>query len=149
MWVCYKDGLEYMEHIRKVRREIRLLMEQIERDTVMASGVSAIRYDIDHVQSSPIQDRMGEIVTTIVMTTETLHDRIHELQELESDARSILIQLKEEHERILTLHYFDGKNWTEVASNLGYNDKYLYELRDRALTELTEVLEAIRMEVSA
>lgn len=148
MWICYKDGLEYMEHIRKVRREIRLLMEQIERDTVLASGVSAIRYDIDHVQTSPIQDRMAEIVTTIVMTAQTLHDRVHELQELETEAREVLVLLREEHERILTLHYFDGKSWTEIAETLGYNDKYLYELRDKALTELTGILE-LQIEQSA
>jgi len=148
MWICYKDGLEYMEHILKIRREIRLLMEQIERDTVLASGVSAIRYDIDHVQTSPIQDRMAEIVTTIVMTAETLHDRIHELQGLETEAREVLVLLREEHERILTLHYFDGKSWAEIAETLGYNDKYLYELRDKALTELTERLQN-QMEVSA
>ena len=142
MWIRYTNGIEYMENIRKVRREIRLLMEQIERDSVLASGVSAIRYDVDHVQTSPISDRMAEIVTSIVIATDTLHERVIELQSMETEIRSILVQLKEEHERVLTLHYLDGKSWSQVAEYMGYGEKYTFRLKNRALTELTDVLQS-------
>lgn len=136
-------GREYMETIRKVRRDIRLLMEQIERDNVIASGVQAIRYDVDHVQTSPIGDRMSDIVANIVENTETLLNRIQTLQALEHDARHLLLNLKEEHERALVLHYIDDMPWSQVADKMGYGEKYIFVIRDNAFRELDDLLQDI------
>ena len=129
-------GRDYMETIRRVKREIRLLMEQIERDSVIAQGVTAIRYDVDRVQTSPVSDRMGDIVARITETTELLYDRISLLQGLEEDARRLLVNLKPEHERVLVYRYIDDMGWTQVSEKIGYNEKYIFTLRDSALNEL-------------
>jgi DNA-directed RNA polymerase specialized sigma24 family protein len=125
-----------METIRRVKREIRLLMEQIERDSVIAQGVTAIRYDVDRVQTSPVSDRMGDIVARITETTELLYDRISLLQGLEEDARRLLVNLKPEHERVLVYRYIDDMGWAQVSEKIGYNEKYIFTLRDSALNEL-------------
>lgn len=129
-------GRDYMETIRRVKREIRLLMEQIERDSVIAQGVTAIRYDVDRVQTSPVSDRMGDIVARITETTELLYDRISLLQGLEEDARRLLVNLKPEHERVLVYRYIDDMGWAQVSEKIGYNEKYIFSLRDSALNEL-------------
>lgn len=129
-------GRDYMETIRRVKREIRLLMEQIERDSVIAQGVTAIRYDVDRVQTSPVSDRMGDIVARITETTELLYDRISLLQGLEEDARRLLVNLKPEHERVLVYRYIDDMGWAQVSERIGYNEKYIFTLRDSALNEL-------------
>lgn len=129
-------GRDYMETIRRVKREIRLLMEQIERDSVIAQGVTAIRYDVDRVQTSPVSDRMGDIVARITETTELLYDRISLLQGLEEDARRLLVNLKPEHERVLVYRYIDDMGWAQVSEKIGYNEKYIFTLRDSALNEL-------------
>lgn len=134
-------GDEYMRHIVNVRREIRLLMEQIERDETIAAGVKAIRYDFDKVQTSP-QDILPEIIANIVITTEKLYDRIETLQKLEEAARGVLLQLKEKHERVLVLHYLNNMTWERIAKELSYDEKYIYEVKDAALDELTEVLQS-------
>lgn len=133
-------GKEYMDQLRKIRREIRLLEEQILRDTVLASHVKAIRYDIDRVQTSPSGDQMTNIVSSLVVETDKLYEQIKKLHEKENEARSYLILLPEELERVLSLHYLDGKRWDEVATLMNYADKYIYEVRGRALDELTKVL---------
>ena len=133
-------GKQYMDQLRKIRREIRLLEEQILRDTVLASHVKAIRYDIDRVQTSPSGDQMTNIVSSIVAETEKLYAQIKKLQEKENEARSYLILLPEELERVLSLHYLDGKRWDEIAILMNYADKYIYEVRSKALDELTKVL---------
>lgn len=133
-------GKEYMNRIRLIRREIRLLEEQILRDTVFASNVKAIRYDIDKIQTSPVGDRMADIISGIVNATDELHERIKLLQEKESEARTYLLQLREEHERVLILHYLDGYKWDVVADKMNYSEKYIYDIKDKALAELTEVL---------
>lgn len=137
------NGREYMETIRKVRRDIRLLMEQIERDAAIASGAQAIRYDVDHVQTSPIGDRMSDIVANIVENTDTLLNRIQTLQALEHDARHLLLNLKEEHERALVLHYIDDMPWSQVADKMGYGEKYIFVIRDNAFRELDDLLQDI------
>lgn len=136
------SGKDYMEQIRTVRRRIRLLKEQIERDTVMASGVTAIRYDKDVVQTSPVGDRMVDIVGKIIETTKDLEEEIHKLQMYEEEAIGYLVQLKDEHERVLSLHYLEGIGWSEVSTIMGYHEKYIYDVRDKALLELDEILKA-------
>lgn len=133
-------GKEYMDQIRKVRREIRLLEEQILRDTVFASNVKAIRYDVDKVQTSPDGDRMADIVSGIIGSEEKLYNKIKYLMKKEEEARTYLVQLREEHERVLVLHYFDGLKWEDVAEKVGYDDKYIYDLKNKALDELTQLL---------
>lgn len=133
-------GQEFMRQIKKIRRKIRLLSEQIERDTVLASGVGAIRYDKVSVQTSPIQDRMTDIIANIIQSTDEYEYQIKLLQKQEAQARSLLIQLTECHERVLSLHYLDGLSWSQVAVKLNYDDGYIYEVKDKALNELTKVL---------
>lgn len=129
-------GKEYMENIRRVRRDVRLLMEQIERDSTLAQGVTAIRYDVDRVQTSPVGDRMGDIVAKIVETTNTLHERIIYLQNLEEEARAMLLKLDEEHERVLVYRYIDEMSWTSVAEKMGYSEKHVFTICDKAMAEL-------------
>lgn len=129
-----------MKNIRNTRRKIRLLKEQIERDEILAAGVSAIRYDKDKVQTSAVGDRMTVIVGKIIDATAKLQEEIYMLQLQEEEAIGYLVNLKEEHERILTYHYLDGMDWKDVADLMGYTYNYIYELKQQALVELNEVL---------
>lgn len=133
-------GKEYMEQIRNVRREIRLLEEQILRDTVYASNVKAIRYDVDRVQTSPDGDRMADIISGIVGAEEKMYNKVKYLMKKEEEARTYLVQLREEHERVLVLHYMEGLKWEDVAAKVGYDDKYIYDVKRQALDELTQLL---------
>lgn len=133
-------GKEYMEQIRNVRREIRLLQEQILRDTVYASNVKAIRYDVDRVQTSPDGDRMADIISGIVGAEDKLYKKVKDLMKREDEARNYLLQLREEYERVLVLHYFEGLKWEDVADKIGYDDKYIYDVKNRALDALTQLL---------
>lgn len=133
-------GKEYMKQIRDIHREIRLLEEQIIRQEVYASSARAIRYDLDKVQTSPEGDSMAMIVSDIVEATYKLRDKILTLMKKEDEARLYLVKLREEHERVLVLHYFDGLKWEDVAEKIGYDDKYIYDVKNKALDELTQVL---------
>lgn len=134
-------GKEYMHGIRLIRRKIKLLEEQIERDRTLVAGVSAISYNKERVQTTPIQDRMTDIIAKIIETTDKLKEEIHNLQMMEEDAVGYLVQLDEQYERVLTYHYIDGYEWSKVADLMRYtNEKYVYEVKEKALAELTEVL---------
>ena len=133
-------GKEYMEQIRNVRREIRLLEEQILRDTVYASNVKAIRYDVDRVQTSPEGDRMADILSEIVRAEDKLREKIQTLMKQEDEARSYLVLLREEQERVLVLHYFRGLKWEDVAEQTYYSLSRIYEIKNEALNELTHIL---------
>lgn len=135
-------GKEYMEQIRNVRREIRLLQEQILRDTVYASNVKAIRYDVDRVQTSPEGDRMADIVSGIIGAEEQLYQKIEHLMKQEDDARKYLLQLQEEQERVIVLHYFNNLKWDDVAEQTGYSLSRVYEIKNEGLNKLTEVLKS-------
>ena len=129
-------GRAYMENIRMIRRDIRLLMEQIARDSVLAQGVTAIRYDVDRVQTSPVSDRMADIVARITETTDTLYDRITLMQGIEEEARQLLLNLEVEHERVLVYRYFDEMSWPSIAERMGYSEKHVFAIQDKAFSEL-------------
>ena len=133
-------GKEYMERIRNVRREIRLLQEQILRDTVYASNVKAIRYDVDRVQTSPDGDRMADIISGIVGAEDKLYKKVKDLMKKEDEARNYLLQLREEQERVLVLHYFNDLKWDDVAEQTGYSLSRVYEIKNDGLNELTQLL---------
>ncbi len=133
-------GREYMETIRKVKREIRMIMDDIERETVLAAGVKAIRYDVDKVQTSPAGDRMADIIARITEDTDRLNERISYLLDLEETARRILVNLRDESARVLELHYLDGLSWVAISERMGYSDKHVFKLYDRALQEFDEIL---------
>ncbi len=133
-------GREYMETIRRVKREIRMIMDDIERETVLAAGVKAIRYDVDKVQTSPAGDRMADIIARITEDTDRLNERISYLLDLEETARRILVNLRDESARVLELHYLDGLSWVAISERMGYSDKHVFKLYDRALQEFDEIL---------
>lgn len=133
---------QYMHKITNVRRRIRLLKERIERDYYLAEGVTAIRYDKDHVQTSQVGDRMAEIIGKIIESTQDLQNEIHQLQLYEEELIGLLLQLSETSERLLSMHYLDGVTWTDIAEQMGYERQYIYELKDKALAELDEILKA-------
>lgn len=134
-------GKQYMQGLVTIKRRIRLLKERIERFEVMASGVGAIRYDKERVQTSPTGDRITEIVANIIESTEELKSEIVRLQEYEKEAETYLIQLDEQYERVLKYHYIDSYDWPVVAELMRYtNEKYVYEVKDKALTALDEIL---------
>ena len=133
-------GKEYMERIRNVRREIRLLEEQILRDTVYASNVKAIRYDVDRVQTSPDGDRMADIISGIVGAEEKLYKKIEYLMKQEDEARMYLLRLQEEQERVIVLHYFNDLKWDDVAEQTGYSLSRVYEIKNEGLNKLSELL---------
>lgn len=135
-------GKEYMERIRNVRREIRLLQEQILRDTVYASNVKAIRYDVDRVQTSPEGDRMADIISGIVGNEDKLYKKVKDLMKQEDDSRKYLLQLREEQERVLVLHYFNDLKWDDVAEQTGYSLSRVYEIKNEGLNKLTDVLKS-------
>ncbi len=129
-----------MHSIKQIRRRIQLLEEQIERDTILAQGVGAIRYDKERVQTSPVADRMTDIIAKIIETTDKLKEEIHNLQMAEEECIGYLVNLKEEHERVLTYHYLDSIKWKDVAIKMDYDETYIYELKDKALEELSKLL---------
>lgn len=133
-------GREFMHEIKHTRRRIRLLEEQILRNEIKAQGVGAIRYDKVSVQTSPVQDRLTDIVDNINSFKEQLKQEIILLQTQEKEAIEYLLKLSECHERVLSLHYLDGYTWSQVAVKLNYDDGYIYEVKDKALDELTKVL---------
>lgn len=133
-------GQEYMQMIQKNRREIRMLLEQIERDSTIATGVRSATFTSSRVQSSRLDDRLTDITSRILTSTEHLKQRIKTFQDAENEARQLLVQLKDERERVLTYRYFDGMNMTQIADKLNYSYGHVYEVHNKALDDLTELL---------
>ena len=83
---------------------------------------------------------MADIISGIIGSEEKLYKKIKELMKKEDEARQYLIQLREEQERVLVLHYFNDLKWDDVAEQTGYSLSRVYEIKNEGLNELTELL---------
>lgn len=133
-------GAEYMTSIQQTVREIRLLNEQIERYNHLATEVRSSVFPTDRVQTSRRHDRMVDAVLDIVKAKEALKQRIATLQAYEKEVGQLLLQLREESERILVYRYFEDMSFEGIAVELGYSKGRIYDLHKIALDQLTDLL---------
>lgn len=126
-----ETGKKFIIKMRYLKKRIGLLQDQIEKLDNQASGVTAIRYDLDKVQTSP-ENRIPAILAEILMKQNRLVDIIKKYQEMEE----ILISLDDEQERALRMHYLEGKDWKVIAIAMGYSEKHIYKIQREALDEL-------------
>ena len=83
---------------------------------------------------------MADIISGIVGAEDKLYKKVTDLMKREDEARNYLLQLREEQERVLVLHYFNDLKWDDVAEQTGYSLSRVYEIKNDGLNELTQLL---------
>lgn len=137
------DVLEFLKHIRRKRMELAII-EQHEDELRLSLLPGAIRYDIDKVQTSPV-DRMPEMMA-----------KLTDLQEKEADHKAALIADIQraiemvnqvptpEYRTILRLRYLEGgvkpMSWDQIADTIGYSSISVRGyMHGRAIAEIREI----------
>ena len=132
---------EYLNQIHKLRWQIDALESQIEYLRTKASGVKAITYDDDKVQTSP-QNAFETSMVELAEVTNRYTERILEYIDLTIRIEEQIAGLeKPEHSRILTLRYIDvdkdGRKLSleKIARTCGYSFDRTKHLHKEALGE--------------
>lgn len=132
---------EYLNQIHKLRWQIDALESQIEYLRTKASGVKAITYDDEKVQTSP-QNAFETSMVELAEVTNRYTERILEYVDLTTRIEKQIAGMeKPEHARILTLRYIEvdkrGRKLSleRIARTMGYTFEWTRHLHGEALEE--------------
>lgn len=125
--------------------KLKSLMAQREAvyDSVMPT---AIRYDLDKVQSSPedpmteMMARLEDIDRKIIAARKQFIDDSDRIVEACADLPC------EEERTVITMYYIGRKSMIEIADTIGYARSRTYEYRQQALKDLDGILLSKRAE---
>ena len=135
-----------MEHfflkMRTEQTEINRLQSLIEEKTLSLLP-GAIRYDKDKIQISP-EDTMSRILTEVSVMQAKVDRLDLDLKRRMNRALDILPEIDSLERQVVMLYYMMYKDghlltWDDVAGEMGRSDRYVKEIRNRAMKSLEKV----------
>ena len=124
---------DYLSKIQAYKQTMQKYADRIEELYADASGLKAIVYDKDRVQTSP-EDNMEKIFIQIDAEAQKyVRARLRYERELHKRIDMIGALDNAQHIQILTLRYIDGKRWEEIACLMHYSFRHVTRLHGQAL----------------
>jgi len=130
----------YLMQIRNADKEMRQIFEQIQFLRYKASGMGAIRYDKDHVQTSP-EDMVCECIAQAVQLENKLFARNRKLHDSLTHTNEILQLWNDNNNaRLITIYYLNHGSMGDVAERIGCSSRNAYFIKLKALEEFSKHL---------
>ena len=124
---------EYLLKIRATEKNITNKRLELEALLYKASGAGAIRYDVDHVQTSP-KDYMAMAIADAIELEKQIKEAEESAEEERGHAYSIVRQIEDaEHRIIIEWFYLNGLPMARTAEHLNMSERSAYYLKDDAL----------------
>jgi len=130
----------YLSQIKFIEQNINQRQQEIQMLYLAVSGVSAIRYDKDHIQTSAENHventliRIEQIEDDIRRQVEVLaafkHIIINQLQSMDinnQDMSNVLF------ERYINLNNRRFRSWYEISNSMGFTERHIRRLHKQAL----------------
>lgn len=130
---------KYLLQIRNADRELKELLLQIEYLRYKASGMGAIRYDKDHVQTSP-EDMVCEAISEAVMLEGKLRGRHREIQDALTQTQKILQLLDIKYATTIEVYYLNHGSMCDVARSVKCSDRNAYRIKLEALERFAQYI---------
>lgn len=126
----------FLRGVRKEHIEINAKIRARDSLYSLVTG-SAIRYDIDRVQTSPQGDKMDKILSKVADVDAMLEPRIDNASEMIAQAIEMIDSLSlPEYRAILTDYYINCYKWENVAELNSYSIQHTKKIHGDALNEL-------------
>lgn len=123
----------YLRKIRDNDRTLKSKRDELDALRYKASGAGAIRYDKDHVQTSP-QDYLTMAMDDIIKIEKQIEEKEAVLEELKGEAYSIVRRIPQtDHRVIIEWYYLNGLSMIATADKMSIAERTAYYLRDDAL----------------
>lgn len=119
-------------YIAAKRREIETLRESLLPQSVDYTGVT--------VQHSP-SDHYAEIMAQIDEVEKKIKDQTIEAIKTLAEITDTISKVSDfTYQALLINYYVNGMTWEETAEVMGYELRWIYELHNRALEEVQEII---------
>lgn len=113
--------------------------ELIETLMVKASGVSAIRYDKEKLQTQPALDRNETAVLELIKAEErAARSRRRRLKIRLQATRMFHKDLKPQQAYIMDILYVHGKSVKQASDITGYSVQWIYDIRKQSVENLKQ-----------
>ena len=130
----------YLNQIRKIEKLLKNKRDELEALRYKASGAGAIRYDKDHVQTSP-QDYMTMAIADIVEIEKQIKEDEMSVEEQKGRAYAIVRQMTQPEQRaLIEWFYLNGISMGETADKMNMSERTAYYLRDDALEVFGKIM---------
>ncbi len=130
---------KYLMQIRNADREITDIILRIDYLRYKASGAGAIRYDKDHVQTSP-EDMMCQSISEAVDLEQQLSARSKQLKAMREHTEQVISLWSDNKARFIDIYYLKHGSMSEVADRIGCTSRSAYNIKFRALEEFAKHL---------
>ena len=130
---------KYLMRIRNADRDMRIMFEKIQFLRYKASGMGAIRYDKDHVQTSP-EDMVCAAIAEAVALEDRLRDRDRQRHEAIERTTGIIQLWDDKYARAIETYYVNRGSMTDVARHCGCSGRNAYRIKLEALTRFAQYL---------
>ena len=129
----------YLTQIRNMDREISEMILKIDYLRYKASGTGAIRYDKDHVQTSP-EDMVCDAITEAVDLERKLSDRNKELMRMRFNTEKIIELWGDNQAKFISTYYLNRGSMMDVARICRCSSRNAYFIKLKALEEFSKHL---------
>ena len=127
---------EYLSQALRFKRRYENALEELEYIRSMATGLTAIRYDKDQVQTSPENDQLANYMIRLekaekkALKASEDYFTAHEVIRMQIEIISPQL-----YADVLRLRYIKGRKLYEIADELSYSYEWLRIIHGRALRE--------------
>ena len=123
----------YLGGIRNIEKRLHTKRLELEALRYRASGACAIRYDKDHVQSSP-DDYLAMAMADIIEIEKQIEKEEVEIEKKKGKAYSLVRDMQSPDQRtFIEWYYLNGLSMIETATRMNIAERTSYYLRDDAL----------------
>ena len=130
----------FLLRIRNTDKEMKQMFEQIQFLRYKASGMGAIRYDKDRVQTSP-EDMVCECIAQAVQLENKLFARNRWFNDSLNWTNEILNLWNDDNNaRFITIYYLNHGSMGDVAQQIGCSYRHTYRIKQEALKEFSKHL---------
>lgn len=131
------ETYDFLNAIR--RTEAEMVKLRLKHDALQSCLLpQAIRYDGDHVQTSP-EDRMSEAAAEVVELEKQLRILNHKKLQQISDVSFAIAKLDSDVEQMVLLGFYVGHlPVVKVAEIVHYTERGVYKVKARAVRHLAE-----------
>lgn len=132
---------EYLSQAIWLDRIINNKLEQKQRLEALAQRVT-VDFTQERVSgglrtTSPMEDATVKLIDL----SHEINDDIDRLIDLKREILNTINEIDDfRYKLILEMRYINGKDWDDVASNLGYDTRWVMRLHGKALKEIDEII---------
>lgn len=128
---------EYLNRAYRLDQRINSKLEQLESLNELATKATSTLSDMPK-NPRDTTSKMEDILCKIIDLQHEINNDINRLIDLKTNIVDLVKAVPNpEHQMILELRYLCFKTWEQIAVNMGYSVRNIYNLHGAALKEIT------------